>query len=654
MIRISTKFRQTYYILPLFWIFLIAVFTEDSKANDLNPKFYFYQYDWNGDRFRAEGKIESDNFSLFSKMNAVNEQNQIIDFGKCRDGKIFVLLKVPSPRMREPFSKILKFSSRTAYELSVYQNDQSHILFARSFLRDDYDPKDPKFLFSKDCRYIAQLDRNQPQWIFDFKNQKETSIKIPYFSKRNSYLHTTGVYYWTGDQQNILYNLDFKSGQVRELLKTNRRIEHFDFKEWQENQSLLGVEMFGSYDYGIIQFSKDGEKVLKEINLKTFFKNNEYLVDIDFLDNENLILTKVSRPSSAISTLIVKRTSLEILAEFKGHGLKMLNNGYYKIMRLEGSNEVNPYLLNSSFQTIYSLGFKDKFGQYVCDATYGELLCKFSSNFIQGRIFGWQDDFKIREVFATNSIGNDVNGEKFIVTSTDDFKAPTYLFSMASPTQSKGIILMVHGGGCHMNHYYDVNDFDSEHMELIMAGYTLVGITYRNDRTFLPENPPKKSPKEMCGTKEIDDILAVRATVAQRYPGLPIFLRGHSQGGYLANLMATKYAGRAKWNGIISSAGMWKYTSKYPPRNMDEHYNSENAPIDYLNQLKVPFLLWHGKIDSTVDFQHAEEFLKKIIYTKDTDNLKVFTPDLEEHHFKNFRNHQIWMEMVLDFLSRNS
>ncbi len=172
------------------WLFLsvlvvasmtsVAAPIERMAADELSPEFYFFQYDYQGGpRYRAKSKLEARDFTLYSKMTAVDGQNRILSFEKCADGKFFVLLRAPTPIMRAPLSDALV--REIDYELRVYRHNQSRLLFTRrfaakySYMNDDQ----PDFMFSADCKFITQVSSNAPYVSLDPLNHKEIPFDLP-------------------------------------------------------------------------------------------------------------------------------------------------------------------------------------------------------------------------------------------------------------------------------------------------------------------------------------------------------------------------------------------------------------------------------------------------------------------------------------------
>ncbi len=445
-------------------------------------------------------------------------------------------------------------------------------------------------------------------------------------------------------------SLDPSTGLTTNVLKTAIKIDTSSLENWTEGAPLTVLEEVTNREkYRIVKLDGKSSTPLQEFNLEHVL-GDESLYELNLLDENHVAIQSTAVKSYLVNTRIFAPGTKKIIATLAGFGLKKMGSNYL-ILRQEGTNEHVPYLLDSNFNTVRKLGLKDKYGVYRCKPYEEKIVCKFSSNFMHSRIFEFDAKNNSEEIFATNSIGDDVVGQRFVFTSTEDYKLPAYFFNV--PTQRpKGVVIYVHGGGCHDNFRFGIDRFDPTFLAIVRMGYGLVGINYRNDVSFSPHHGPKRWPKEKCGTQEIDDILAARELVTKKFPALPVFLYGHSQGGYLVNLVATKHAHRARWNGIISSAGLWLPSPL--PSNLVKSYNPENFPISFIGNLDTPFLLFHGKADENVDFIHAQKFLEGVGYQNDSDKIKAFTPDYEVHNIDDFRNHQIWLEKIRQFLEENS
>ena len=129
-------------------------------------------------------------------------------------------------------------------------------------------------------------------------------------------------------------------------------------------------------------------------------------------------------------------------------------------------------------------------------------------------------------------------------------KSTFYILGWEPEPPPKAIIALVHGHGEHMGRYAHVG------RALTDSGYTLVGYDSRGHG---------KSPGARGHTPSynalMDDIGAFLAMLAAKYPGLPLFLYGHSMGGN--QVMNYALRRRPQIRGVIAT-GPWLKLSFQP------------------------------------------------------------------------------------------
>ena len=115
----------------------------------------------------------------------------------------------------------------------------------------------------------------------------------------------------------------------------------------------------------------------------------------------------------------------------------------------------------------------------------------------------------------------------------------------------RAVIALLHGLGEHVARYSTVAQ------ELVKAGYAVMAMDLRGHGRSGGQRGHTPSYDAL-----LDDIEALLARVAERYPRLPVFLYGHSLGGSLAiNLVLRR---RPRLRGVITTAP-WFRTAVDPP-----------------------------------------------------------------------------------------
>lgn len=275
-----------------------------------------------------------------------------------------------------------------------------------------------------------------------------------------------------------------------------------------------------------------------------------------------------------------------------------------------------------------------------------------TSNSLRPRVYRFFSPNGESQELAFKGLPIENQVERVVVTSQNNFKYAAYLFKPAQ--EPRAVLTYVHGGGCHLNYTIDpTSRLIEELQELVRRGYAVFAINYRNSKFAPPIKYYKPTmTREECGRDDIEDIFSSQDHLKQRMPKTPRFLWGHSHGSYLVNLAATKYAQRLDVRGLITGAGMWTFNEEVPPfhsRDTSNHYNRAMMPLDFVEHLRVPVLLFHGRQDRQVDIRHAEAFVKEAKLR----SLKVtpfITPDQAHHIDPSSKDWPLWLDQLFKFL----
>jgi alpha-beta hydrolase superfamily lysophospholipase len=119
------------------------------------------------------------------------------------------------------------------------------------------------------------------------------------------------------------------------------------------------------------------------------------------------------------------------------------------------------------------------------------------------------------------------------------------------PEAPKAVVVLVHGHGEHVNRYPHVAEAFTN------AGYALQGFDLRGHGQSGGQRGHTPSYEAL-----MDDISDFIADAAKRYPGLPVFLYGHSMGGNQVINYILRSAGTLK--GVIAT-GPWLKLAFDPP-----------------------------------------------------------------------------------------
>lgn len=114
-------------------------------------------------------------------------------------------------------------------------------------------------------------------------------------------------------------------------------------------------------------------------------------------------------------------------------------------------------------------------------------------------------------------------------------------------TAPRAVVMICHGMGEHSARYAAFAEALNAH------GFAVFAHDHRgHGLSTAPDAPPMRFAWRGGAERVIDDVLAVRDHAEQEYPGLPVFLFGHSMGGLIALNVGLKapqrFAGVAPWN----------------------------------------------------------------------------------------------------------
>jgi len=211
----------------------------------------------------------------------------------------------------------------------------------------------------------------------------------------------------------------------------------------------------------------------------------------------------------------------------------------------------------------------------------------------------------------------------------------------------KAVIALVHGHGEHVGRYAHLGKALTE------SGYALVGYDVRGHGQSTGQRGHTPSYESL-----LDDIGAFLSMLGQKYPGLPLFLYGHSMGGnQVVNYVLRR---RSALKGLIAT-GPWLRLAFEPPRikvglarfmnmlfpaftqpsgldtaglshdgNVIQQYKNDALnhdkvsarlfvnvyeaglwALDHASELALPFLLMHGGADPITSPEGSRQFAAK-------------------------------------------
>lgn len=204
-------------------------------------------------------------------------------------------------------------------------------------------------------------------------------------------------------------------------------------------------------------------------------------------------------------------------------------------------------------------------------------------------------------------------------------EVPAKLYQAENP---KALIIYVHGGSCSLPYHYPSLEFGGEEglqllpvlrergysVLFIEYAYQLSNSNYSRDRVRAQAlSDLRLTPVDLCNyitQTELEDVKKVTEQLQEINPThLPVFMLGHSYGGYLVNRIAVSDSRPPNVRGYISYAGLWD------PRvpGIDGHVNNpgtqashDNVPIEGDLENMAPMLVIHSEDDQVVSINQFE------------------------------------------------
>jgi dipeptidyl-peptidase-4 len=157
------------------------------------------------------------------------------------------------------------------------------------------------------------------------------------------------------------------------------------------------------------------------------------------------------------------------------------------------------------------------------------------------------------------------------------------------------------------------------HQLLVQKGYVVMSVDPRG--TMYRGAAFKKSTYMNLGKLELEDLVAVANNLKKEswVDGSRIGIMGWSYGGYMSSLAMTKAAGVFAMGIAVAPVTTWRYydsiyTERFmrTPQENPSGYD-DNSPINYVKELKDPYLIVHGSADDNVHMQNAMDMINALV-----------------------------------------
>jgi dipeptidyl aminopeptidase/acylaminoacyl peptidase len=224
------------------------------------------------------------------------------------------------------------------------------------------------------------------------------------------------------------------------------------------------------------------------------------------------------------------------------------------------------------------------------------------------------------------------------------------------------LVIFVHGGPHGVRDYWGFSDkvhYLSQH------GYSILQVNYRGSGGY--GHDFLSAGYQVWGTKIQQDILdGYQWLISQnKAEANKACIMGGSFGAYSAIQSVAKYPNTYKC--AIANAGIYDLELMFEEGDVQERRagmsyltkvlgtNSKHlkstSPVNYVDRIKVPLLLAHGKKDRRAPFEHAERLRDAL--EKANKPYEWYVMDKEGHGFYNPENKKIYMKKVVSFLNEN-
>ncbi len=248
--------------------------------------------------------------------------------------------------------------------------------------------------------------------------------------------------------------------------------------------------------------------------------------------------------------------------------------------------------------------------------------------------------------------------------ASDGQKINGYFTKAKSENKDKiaPLVILVHGGP------HGVRDnwrFSSEVQYLALNGYSVLQVNYRGSGGY-GHKFETAGHKAWGSTSQQDIHDGYQWLVKQNKASINnACIMGASFGAYSAIQSTTLYPNTYKC--AIANAGIYDLELMFNEGDIQERSSgksyleqvlgtdkkllSDMSPVNYVDKIKVPLLLAHGKRDNRAPFEHVERLRESL--DRENKSYEWFVLDKEGHGFFNPENQKAYMNKVLSFLDKN-
>ena len=137
--------------------------------------------------------------------------------------------------------------------------------------------------------------------------------------------------------------------------------------------------------------------------------------------------------------------------------------------------------------------------------------------------------------------------EQFLIDSRD-MKSRLQAYEWTPKKEARAVLIAVHGMSEHMLRYSEMAEYMNAR-QIVFAGVDLLG----HGKSAPDEDSLGYFCERDAATVAVRDVHRLKKTVQDKYPGVPVFLFGHSMGSYIARNYIERYG--TGINGVILQGG---------------------------------------------------------------------------------------------------
>ena len=520
------------------------------------------------------------------------------------------------------------------------------------------------YSWSPDSKYIAFLK---------FNEKEVREFNMEYY--KDLYPETYTYKYPKAGEANSnvsAHIITVNSGKINKL--ELGEYEYIPRLKWSNTANQLVIQTLNRHQNNLKYHLVD--LTTKKLNHSVFYEeNSKTYVEID----DNLLILKDGKTILRTSEMDGFNHIYQLTFDGKS---TQITKGNWDVIENYGINEVNATIYYSSAEngainkSLYSIQLDGSSKKLISSST-GTNDAEFSTGF--NYFIKTYSDANTPPVYSLcHSNGDNIK----LLEDNSELKEKLKIYSLSKKefttfhsgtTELNGSIIYppnfdaakkypvymtVYGGPGHNEvlNSWDGNDF-MYHQLLAQKGYIVVSVDPRG--TMYKGEAFKKSTYMQLGKLETEDFINV-AKELQTKPFVDaarIGIQGWSFGGFMTSNAIFKGADVFKMGIAVAPVTHWKYydniyTERFmrTPLENAAGYN-DNAPINFVNQLKGKFFLIHGAADDNVHYQNSMELVNALVKADKQFDLFIYPNKNHGIYGGNTRNHLF--NMLLNYTLKN-